>query len=52
MINPGPRARTLDGALDSLARMLAALGCPRPAWLAQAAAAWAARPARWSPAGT
>lgn len=34
--------RTLDGALDSLARMLAGLGCPRPAWLAAAAAAWTA----------
>jgi ABC-type Fe3+-hydroxamate transport system substrate-binding protein len=36
--------RTLDGALDSLARMLAALGCRRPPWLAEAAAAWAAPP--------
>lgn len=34
--------RTLDGALDSLARMLAALGCGRPAWLGGAAAGWAA----------
>lgn len=33
--------RTLDESLDSLARMLAGLGCPRPAWLAAAAAAWA-----------
>lgn len=34
--------RTLPGALDSLARMLAALGCPSPLWLAEAAAAWTA----------
>lgn len=32
--------RTLDGALDSLARLLAVVGCRRPAWLAEAAAAW------------
>ncbi|MPZ29206.1 MAG: cobalamin-binding protein [Micromonosporaceae bacterium] len=36
--------RTLPGALDSLARMLGALGCPSPPWLAEAAAAWAAPP--------
>jgi ABC-type Fe3+-hydroxamate transport system substrate-binding protein len=43
--------RTLEGALDSLARMLAVLGCARPAWLAAAAAAWAGpAPARVRPA--
>jgi ABC-type Fe3+-hydroxamate transport system substrate-binding protein len=33
--------RTLDGAFVSLARMLAACGLDRPAWLAGAEAAWA-----------
>lgn len=33
--------RTLDGAFGSLERMLAACGLARPAWLAQAEAAWA-----------
>ena len=36
--------RTLDGAFASLARMLAACGLGRPAWLAEAEAAWAALP--------
>lgn len=36
--------RTLPAALDSLARLLAALGCDRPGWLAEAEAAWAAPP--------
>jgi ABC-type Fe3+-hydroxamate transport system substrate-binding protein len=36
--------RTLDAALDSLARMLAVLGCDRPPWLADAQAAWAVPP--------
>ncbi len=36
--------RTVGGAFDSLARMLAACGLDRPAWLAQAEAAWAALP--------
>jgi ABC-type Fe3+-hydroxamate transport system substrate-binding protein len=36
--------RTLDGAFDSLARMLAACGLGRPDWLAEAEAAWAALP--------
>jgi ABC-type Fe3+-hydroxamate transport system substrate-binding protein len=36
--------RTLDGAFASLARMLAACGAGRPAWLAEAEAAWAALP--------
>lgn len=34
--------RTLDGAFDSLARMLAACGLTRPGWLQDAEAAWAA----------
>jgi ABC-type Fe3+-hydroxamate transport system substrate-binding protein len=33
--------QTLDNALDSLQRLLAALGYPRPAWLPRAASAWA-----------
>lgn len=36
--------RTLDGAFDSLARMLAACGLDRPGWLAEAERAWAAVP--------
>jgi ABC-type Fe3+-hydroxamate transport system substrate-binding protein len=36
--------RTLDGAFDSLARMLSACGLDRPAWLDEAQAAWAALP--------
>lgn len=36
--------RTLDGAFTSLARMLAACGLDRPAWLDEAEAAWAALP--------
>ncbi|GAA5120831.1 helical backbone metal receptor [Pseudonocardia adelaidensis] len=36
--------RTLDGAFASLARMLAACGLDRPAWLDEAEAAWAALP--------
>ena len=36
--------RTLDGAFASLARMLAACGLGRPAWLTEAEAAWAALP--------
>ena len=36
--------RTLDGAFASLARMLAACGLGRPAWLAEAEAAWVALP--------
>jgi ABC-type Fe3+-hydroxamate transport system substrate-binding protein len=36
--------RTLDGAFGSLERMLAACGLARPAWLADAAEAWAAVP--------
>jgi ABC-type Fe3+-hydroxamate transport system substrate-binding protein len=36
--------RTLDGAFDSLTRMLAACGLDRPGWLAEAEAAWAAVP--------
>jgi ABC-type Fe3+-hydroxamate transport system substrate-binding protein len=36
--------RTVDGAVDSLARMLAACGLDRPAWLDEAEAAWAALP--------
>jgi ABC-type Fe3+-hydroxamate transport system substrate-binding protein len=36
--------RTLEGAFDSLARMLSACGVDRPAWLAEAEAAWAALP--------
>ncbi|GAA0928418.1 helical backbone metal receptor [Pseudonocardia zijingensis] len=36
--------RTLDGAFDSLARMLAACGLDRPAWLDGAEAAWRALP--------
>jgi ABC-type Fe3+-hydroxamate transport system substrate-binding protein len=35
--------RTVDGALTSLARMLAACGVPRPAWLDDAHRAWAGR---------
>ncbi len=37
--------RTVDGALSSLERMLAACGLDRPGWLADAAAAWRALPA-------
>jgi ABC-type Fe3+-hydroxamate transport system substrate-binding protein len=37
--------RTVEGAFDSLAGMLAACGLDRPRWLADAAAAWAALPA-------
>jgi ABC-type Fe3+-hydroxamate transport system substrate-binding protein len=36
--------RTLDGASDSLTRMLAACGLDRPGWLVAAEAAWAAVP--------
>jgi ABC-type Fe3+-hydroxamate transport system substrate-binding protein len=36
--------RTLDGAFDSLTRMLAACGLDRPGWLDEAEAAWAAVP--------
>ncbi len=36
--------RTLDGAFGSLARMLAACGLGRPAWLDDAARAWAGVP--------
>lgn len=36
--------RTLDGAIASLTRMLAACGLDRPAWLAEASEAWAAVP--------
>jgi ABC-type Fe3+-hydroxamate transport system substrate-binding protein len=36
--------RTVDGAFTSLARMLAACGLDRPAWLDDAQAAWAALP--------
>jgi ABC-type Fe3+-hydroxamate transport system substrate-binding protein len=36
--------RTLDGAIDSLARLLTVLGRGRPAWLDEAAAAWRAPP--------
>ncbi len=36
--------RTVGGAFDSLARMLAACGLDRPVWLAQAEAAWGALP--------
>jgi ABC-type Fe3+-hydroxamate transport system substrate-binding protein len=36
--------RTLDGAFASLARMLAACGVERPAWLTEAKTAWAAVP--------
>jgi ABC-type Fe3+-hydroxamate transport system substrate-binding protein len=36
--------RTVDGAFDSLQRMLAACGLDRPAWLDQAESAWAALP--------
>ncbi len=36
--------RTLDGAFASLARMLAACGLDRPAWLDEAEAAWRALP--------
>jgi ABC-type Fe3+-hydroxamate transport system substrate-binding protein len=36
--------RTLDGALGSLARMLAVLGCEPPAWLRAASTAWAGPP--------
>jgi ABC-type Fe3+-hydroxamate transport system substrate-binding protein len=36
--------RTLDGAFDSLTRMLAACGLDRPGWLVEAEAAWAAVP--------
>lgn len=36
--------RTVDGAFGSLARMLAACGLDRPAWLDEAEAAWAALP--------
>lgn len=36
--------RTLDGAFASLARMLAACGLARPAWLDEAERAWAAVP--------
>lgn len=36
--------RTLDGAIASLARMLAACGLDRPAWLDEAEQAWAAVP--------
>ncbi|OLT13150.1 cobalamin-binding protein [Pseudonocardia sp. CNS-139] len=36
--------RTLDGAFGSLARMLAACGLTRPAWLVAAEAAWRALP--------
>ena len=36
--------RTLDGAFGSLARMLAACGLERPAWLGAAAQAWAGVP--------
>lgn len=35
--------RTVDGALTGLARMLAACGVPRPAWLDDAHRAWAGR---------
>jgi len=39
--------RTVPAGLDSLGRMLAACGVPRPGWLAEAEAAWAqVRPAR------
>jgi ABC-type Fe3+-hydroxamate transport system substrate-binding protein len=34
--------RTLDGAFTSLARMISACGVRRPAWLDEAASAWAA----------
>ncbi|MFL6136441.1 MAG: helical backbone metal receptor [Frankiaceae bacterium] len=37
--------RTVPAAIDSLARMLAACGLGRPAWLAAAASAWAEAPA-------
>jgi ABC-type Fe3+-hydroxamate transport system substrate-binding protein len=36
--------RTLSGAFGALRRMLAACGCPDPAWLTAAEAAWAALP--------
>ncbi|HXV94043.1 MAG TPA: helical backbone metal receptor [Pseudonocardia sp.] len=36
--------RTVEGAFASLARMLAACGLDRPAWLAEAEAVWAALP--------
>ena len=36
--------RTLDGAFDSLTRMLAACGLSRPAWLDDAEAAWRTLP--------
>jgi ABC-type Fe3+-hydroxamate transport system substrate-binding protein len=36
--------RTVDGAFDSLARMLAACGLDRPGWLDDAEAAWDALP--------
>jgi ABC-type Fe3+-hydroxamate transport system substrate-binding protein len=36
--------RTVDGAFDSLARMLAACGLDRPGWLDDAEAAWGALP--------
>ena len=37
--------RTLDGAFDSLTRMLAACGIDRPGWLDEAQRRWAALPA-------
>lgn len=36
--------RTLDGAFDSLQRMLAACGLDQPSWLEEARSAWAALP--------
>jgi ABC-type Fe3+-hydroxamate transport system substrate-binding protein len=36
--------RTVDGAFTSLARMISACGLRRPAWLDEAASAWAAVP--------
>lgn len=41
--------RTVPGAVRSLARMLAAIGLPRPGWLDDVEAAWAGVPAVFEP---